>query len=243
MITDQMLLAMRVFLSLMLVILLSAGRTWAQYPFERFHQLRFDTTSFIADSVSADYRRFSATYKTHRIIIEQDADYVTTIRIYNAARLIGTFTDDIGPLDICLEGQLNVADVNGDGFRDFKITAYNNGSGLAGSYERKIYLFGSAEGFQKCSYLDFFSFPEVDMNGDKNYEIIGCYLARTNGHSYWTFDLYNYVGGRLINVSARYRYPIMVQYLNRDNFTVTKHFTRAEMRKFSQPRPGGAFPD
>lgn len=104
----------------------------------------------------------------------------------------------------------------------------------AASRTKKLYLITSGGKWTKFSYTDFANFPEIDIDQDGNYELIGCYLVKVNGHSYWTFDLYNLIEGRLVNVSDRFGYPIMGQYLNRENYQITKHFTREQMKKFSK---------
>lgn len=211
----------------------------AQYPFEKFKKINFKNILFKSDSISSETFRYSAQVNQYSVVLQEiNGREGTGISIYKSGKLLQEFTEDIGMLKIVLAEDLQAGDINGDGYQDIKIRMYNNGSGLAGSYETKIYLFGSSTGFTKLSFMDYFSFTEVDLDGDGNYEIIGCNLVNYKNHNYWTFDLYNYVAGKFLNVGCKYQYPIMIQYLNRDNYEITRKISRAKMKEFSSKQPG-----
>ena len=133
-----------------------------------------------------------------------------------------------------------IADFNGDGKKDFKIVCYYMGSGLASLNIRIIYFFqkGNKE-FTKISFDDKIgeNTTERDLNGDGNFEIITMTLQNHKNHNYWLFNLYNFVKNDLVCVNRKMNYPIMVQYLFRDNYKVTKKMTRKEMKKYELKKP------
>ena len=79
--------------------------------------------------------------------------------------------------------------------------------------------------------------PERDFNGDGVYEIITMTLKGYENHNYWTFNIYNMVNGRLENRNKTYGYPIMIQYLFRDNFKITNKITNEKMKTFGDVKP------
>ena len=85
--------------------------------------------------------------------------------------------------------------------------------------------------------MDFFENKERDLNGDGIFEIIGqSYLSYKN-HAYWVFDLYNYKNGQLVNVSRKFNYPVLVQYLYNENYQITNNITRNKMKQFAVKLP------
>jgi len=133
-----------------------------------------------------------------------------------------------------------IADFNGDGKKDFKIVCYYMGSGLASLNVRVIYFFQKTnKEFTKISFDDKIgeNMTERDLNGDGNFEIITMTLQNHKNHNYWLFNLYNFVNGNLVCVNNKMNYPIMVQYLYKDNYNVTKKLTRKEMKKYEFKKP------
>ncbi|MFD0989679.1 hypothetical protein ACFQ1R_06195 [Mariniflexile jejuense] len=133
-----------------------------------------------------------------------------------------------------------VADYNGDGKKDFKIVCYYMGLGLASLNVRVIYFFQNEnKSFTKVSFDDKIgeNTTERDLNGDGNFEIITMTLQNHKNHNYWLFNLYNFVNGNLICVNNKLNYPIMVQYVFKDNYQVTKKLTRKEMKKYELKKP------
>jgi hypothetical protein len=78
---------------------------------------------------------------------------------------------------------------------------------------------------------------ERDLNGDGNFEIITMTIQNHKSHNYWLFNLYNFVNGNLVCVNDKMNYPIMVQYLFKDNYKVTTKLTRKEMKKYELKKP------
>ena len=56
-------------------------------------------------------------------------------------------------------------------------------------------------------------------------------------HSYWLYNLFDYNSTGLVNVNAKYDYPIMIQFLYRENYKITDKITRLKMKDFTLPLP------
>lgn len=133
-----------------------------------------------------------------------------------------------------------IADFNGDGKKDFKVVCYHMGCGLASLNVRVIYFFQKEnKEFTKISFDDKIgeNMTERDLDGDGNFEIITMTLQNHKNHNYWLFNLYNFSNGNLVCVNSKVNYPIMVQYLFKENYKVTKKLTRKEMRKYELKKP------
>lgn len=135
---------------------------------------------------------------------------------------------------------VRTADFNGDGLTDIKLICAYMGCGLAAMNVRVIYLFQQVDmKFIKISFDDmmYTNMQERDFNGDENFEIITTSLNTYKSHNFWTFNLFNLKNGNLISVNTIEDYPIMIQYLNRDNYEVTNKLSRMEMKKYSRKLP------
>jgi len=138
-----------------------------------------------------------------------------------------------------MEG-LYIADFNGDGKKDFKIVCYYMGSGTASMNIRVIYFIQKSNNrFTKLSFDDKSggNMVERDFDGDGNFEIITTTLQSHKNHNFWLFNLYNFVKGNLVCVNKKMNYPIMIQYLYKENYKVTKKLTRKEMKKYELIKP------
>jgi len=135
---------------------------------------------------------------------------------------------------------LRLADLNGDGLQDIKIISAYMGNGTAALNVRVIYLFQQPDNsFKKISFADKMSNnrQERDFDGDGNFEIVTMSLIGHEDHSYWLFNLFNYKDGALLNVNIKDNYPIMVQFLYRDNYTITNKISREKMKTFTLTLP------
>jgi hypothetical protein len=139
-----------------------------------------------------------------------------------------------------------IADFNRDGKKDIKIISYYMGSGIASLNARVIYFFQKeSKEFTKISFDDKIgaNFFERDLNGDGNFEIITMTLQNHKDHNYWLFNLYNFLNGDLVCVNNKMNYPIMVQYLFKDNYKLTTKIGRKEMKKYELKKPIGLLID
>ena len=135
-----------------------------------------------------------------------------------------------------------IADFNGDGKKDFKIVCFYMGNGLASMNVRVMYFFQKKNNeFTKISFDDKMNENQIerDINGDGNFEIITMTLQDHINHNYWLFNVYNFVNDDLKCMNDKLNYPIMIQYLNRDNYKISTKLTRQEMKKYQLKKPEG----
>jgi len=166
----------------------------------------------------------------------------SSIRIYRNKKQIQKFFEPMGFSQENMFEPVRIADINGDNLSDLKILIPYMGNGTASLNVRVIYLFQRPDGnFIKVSFDDKMSEnrPERDFDGDKNYEIITMTLTSYENHSYWLYNLYNSDSIGLINVNMKDDYPIMIQFLNRENFQITDKISKQKMKDFALPLPEG----
>jgi len=164
------------------------------------------------------------------------------IRIYRNNKQIQKLYEpySIGDNTFRLIDTLYVADINNDGLLDLKILSWYAGCGLASENERVIYLFQNKDNtFTKLSYIDMMASDRIekDFDNDGNFEIITKSIDSYANHSYWVFNIYNYQDGKLVCVNQKYNYPIMIQYLNKDNYKITNKISRQKMKEFEKKTP------
>ncbi|MDT3405546.1 hypothetical protein [Mucilaginibacter terrae] len=215
---------------------------FAQYPFEKHPPIKYQTAKFnkIPGRKNND-NIWTAKYQNYRVeLLEIRLEDSTNVVLYFKNKAILKLKEGVDINDIALyDTQLYIANIDNNGFPDFKIIIYNNGSGLAGSLEHKIFLFNHGKNrFQNISFMDFFANTERDFNGDGKFEIIGqSYLSYQN-HAYWVFDLYNYKKGKLVNVGKRFNYPILTRFLaSKESYSITHNMSRKQMKQFSHAFP------
>jgi hypothetical protein len=239
---------------LILVISLFSLLSFGQYPFEKYQSPNYLEYN---DRKLYDWSETKHTVN-HTITIEQFYDNNDTLTIQ-----LTTFTDDIDKASVIRifrnktqiqkmtvnmffnqsntsVNPIRVADINGDGLRDLKIIVPFMGNGLAALNVEVIYLFQTGEGkFIKISYADMMidNRPERDLDSDGNFEIITMNLNSYESHNYWTFNLFEYKDEELKNANQKDDYPIMIQYLFRDNYEITNNISREKMKGFELKLP------
>jgi len=225
----------------------------AQYPFETFSSIKFEkyyqispTTNFSHIDTKGQYtikitnffnNNDSITLQfAHTENVDEDSSYLTLFR--NGIKI----TNFIDNLLFHYIDTVFVADINGDKLKDIKIIIPYNGCGIAAMNVKIIYLFQNPN--NKFTYISFDDKIgnerlERDFDNDGNYEIITMDLLQYQSHSYWIFNLFCFINNDLINVNNKFNYPIMIQYLNRDNFEITNKISRLKMKKFQIKMPNG----
>lgn len=168
-------------------------------------------------------------------------DNTSIIRLFRNKTQIQKMTEHMffSTLNIGHE-PIHVTDINGDGLKDFKIIVPYMGNGVAALNVKVIYFFQTKDQkFIKVSYSDKMSENrlERDFDGDGNFEIVTMNLNGYENHNYWTFNIFEYKGGELINANYKDNYPIMVQFLYRKNHKITDKINREEMKKFALQFP------
>lgn len=238
------------------ILLLLAVSCWsyAQYPYEKFPAPEYE-----------EYRNWelydwTETKQTvnHTLAIDQffengdtliiqltsftsNWDNPSMIRIFRNKEQIQKLAEQMffSTLNTGFE-PIYIADINGDGLKDIKIITPSMGCGIAGLNVKVIYLFQTEDSkFNKVSFTDKMigNRAERDFDSDGKYEIITMSLNGHENHNYWTFNIFEYNGDQLINANYKDNYPIMVQFLYRENFQITDKINRAKMKEFEQELP------
>lgn len=239
------------FLICALLVLISFTSN-AQYPFEKNRVITYTEVIFKKGNPKKGYSTmFFANYKNYRLELTGKWININEDRskffLFYKNKLIKTGWSYIDDNMLRQLEPLYIADINGDGLSDFKIAAANDASGLAGSRVTKIFLFAQDKShFKMISFGDFYghSNKEYDFNNDGNYEILGQNYVSYKNHGYWSFDLYNYKNGTLVNVSSKYGYPIMTPFsYSKVDYNVTNRISKKRMKQFSLKLPDLYTPD
>ena len=219
----------------------------AQYDFEKFPAIKYKTYDWktIELENKVNHILLIPEFFKNRKTLNIDLTYFiepaknSEIKVWGFSSKIVTFQEDIPFTPIGLDS-LRIADINGDGLKDLKISSYYMGNGLASLNIRIVYLFQQIDGnFLKTSYDDKMGDNRVerDFDNDRNFEIITMTLQNHKNHNYWLFNIYNFLYGKLVNVNSKANYPIMVQFLEKETFKTTTNLSRKEMKKYEIPFP------
>lgn len=221
-----------------------------QYPFEKYPTVKFteykdwkvynktDKIDFTLTIPNFFPNRDSLTIQLTSFDAKWDSSYIRIFR--NKKQIQKTFepmffTDMNVP-----HTSIRTLDVNGDNQTDIKLLIPYMGNGLAALNERVIYLFQKSDGlFTKISYMDKMGvhITERDFDNDKKFEILTMTLKGHENHNYWTFNVYNFKDGELVNQNERFEYPIMIQFLFKDNHKVTDKISAQKMKTFGDNKP------
>ncbi|WP_333599484.1 hypothetical protein [Flavobacterium sp.] len=245
-------------LPLCLLVLLFSLQAMAQYPFEKHPAIKAKVypTGYVIDRQGKkdlyNYdinhyitipRFFGGTERARLTVTPPDTSGVATIKIHRGTgkrkRLMGLY--HFG--DFATIERFYVADYNQDGLPDIKFILPFFGCGAFNYYCPVVYFLQNRDGslsqvsFSDLLLYDYQNRPERDLDGDGVYEIVVCSFQNYKKHNYLLFDLYHLQGNKLVNVNSKFNYPIMVQLLYKDNYKITKHLTRKQMRQFSRKLP------
>ena len=234
---------------ILIILLFSTLIVRAQYSFEKYPAIKFkeykrwktedsiETKKFISriNSVSKFYNKSSSL--TLKLTVFDSLEY-TELKIYRNNKEIQKFIEK-RMSTISEPSSVYVEDINGDGLKDLKFLIPNYGCGNYNYYCDVFYLFQNKNGtFLKISYSDIFieyiNRLERDFNNDGKYEIITQTFENYKKHNYWSFNIYNLINGKFINVNYLINYPIMVPL---DSYKITKKISREKMKKFQRKSP------
>jgi hypothetical protein len=216
----------------------------AQYPFEKFKSPKYQTINFSKNS-SANQTTYSKTVTSFFLdktdlklkIISNFENPTQAIILLEHHKKTSRFTEQIIVQDL---DNFLVAEMNSDGKKDIKIINSYMGNGLAALNVRVIYFFQNKnKGFTKISFDDMMigNRLERDLNSDGNFEIITMRLQNHKNHNYWVFNAYNLENNTLKCLSQKVNFPMMVQYLNVNNFKPTNKISKKEMLKYQLKTP------
>ncbi|MBF6640424.1 hypothetical protein IVB69_02915 [Flavobacterium sp. J49] len=220
-----------------------------QYDFEKYPAVKFKAYSNWKINDAKEKVEFTQTissfYKNGESLTIQLTSFKehwfenSIIKLSKKDLEIKQFKENMGFNPIAID-TIRVADFNGDGLKDLKIIAPYMGNGTASMNVKVIYLFQQVnQGFIKISFDDkqYENRVERDLNGDGNYEIITMQLIGYENHSYWNFNLFNFISGKLVNVNTKHNYPILVQFLEKENYKITGKISRKKMKSFALKLP------
>lgn len=161
------------------------------------------------------------------------------IYIYKDKKVIFTYISDL-PVSSSNLMKFGISDIDGNGFKDIALEISYMGNGTASLNVKNIFLFQNRDSaFKVIAFKDksFGSWNIFDINEDKNFEIFSQHFQDHKHHNYFLFNAYRYNGDQLINVNDEINYPIMVQYLYKPNYKITKNLSRNAMKKYSIEDP------
>jgi hypothetical protein len=241
---------MKKLLLIFILTISTLARGQGQYPFEKYQTIEIiefkdwkiykktDRIHFTLSIPSFFTNRDTLTIQLTSFQSKWDSSYVKLFRNKKQIQKIFEpmfFSDMNVPHTAAL-----TMDVDGDKLIDVKLCFPYMGNGLAALNERVIYLFQRSDGlFTKVSFMDKMGvhMTERDFDNDNNFEILTMTLNGYENHSYWTFNIYNFKNGELINQNERFDYPIMIQFLFRDNYKVTDKISPQKMKTFGVEKP------
>ncbi len=225
-------------LNLFLIVTLTVN---AQYSFEKFEAVKTQKFTF-KDEFKGYYEMNMPNFFNDGAALKLNFSYKndedsTTIKLYRNNKIIKVFD---GKILIHFLDKIYVADINGDGLKDIKLIIPYGGCGIASLFKNVLYLFQKLNNdFTLISFDDMIEKDrtERDFDNDGNYEIITMNMNSYKNHNYWTFNVYSFLDDALVNVNSKYSYPIMIQYLSRENYSVTKNLTQEQMKSFEKKLP------
>lgn len=222
---------------------------FGQYDFEKYPAINYQTysqwkiTETSENAVSSlnipNFYKNGESLKLELTSSKKNWFENSIIKIYRNNQMEHNFHENMGFNPIAMDS-VRVADINGDGLSDIKILVPYMGNGTAAMNVKVIYFFQqNNQRFIKVSFDDKQSEnrSERDFNGDGNYEIITMQLISIENHSYWNFNLFNFSKGEIVNVNSQHDYPILVQFLEKENFKITNRIPRQKMKQFALKRP------
>ena len=124
------------------------------------------------------------------------------------------------------------ADLDNDGRNDFIVIYASRAPGLGGCQNRvEIYLTKQSGGFGKISYYAFDAGIEDFIGPDKEgrYKVIITGFYQGGRHNYFTYNVYEFKGYRLVNADAKVKgFPKFVWYSNKPNDKNAGRLTQKE---------------
>ncbi|WP_034237587.1 hypothetical protein [Aquimarina atlantica] len=236
------------------LFILTTYLTFGQYPFEKYPSPTYlEYKDWKLYDWTTKKQSINSTLKIDQFFDNKDAltiqltsftsngDNPSVIRVFRNKTQVQKITEQMffSSLNIGHE-PIRVVDINGDGLKDLKIIVPYMGNGIAELNVRVIYLFQTKDQkFIKISFTDMMDGNRVerDFDGNGNFEIITMNLTGYERHNYWVFNIFEYNESQLKCFNNKENYPIMIQFLNRDNYEITDKIDREKMKEFAIQLP------
>jgi len=221
---------------LILLFALVTIETYTQVHFTKYKPAKYKTVAIQGGSLLADSTLFDVidlnkipTLDGIKIYLKHIKDDSSVMLIYKKSKLVQTIAF---PFWFWLiENDCFVADLDNNKKADIKLTIEGGGSGLAGELAHKIYLFNYGSKFKVLTFFDYSHEKEYDLNNDGVFEILSCNHVFNGGHSYWVYNAFNFVNGRLKNVSKMLGYPLWTKHLNNSSNIVATNISKKDRIK------------
>jgi len=218
-------------LSASLIFLFATLVTNSQIHFSKFKSIKYNVVPIQAGSLSDDSTKFDIidfskikNLRDIKIYLRHVKGDSSIILIYKKNKLIQT----IGiPFWLWLfENDCYVPDFDNNKKSDIKFTIQGGGAGLAGELAYKIYLFNYGNKFKLLAFFDFSHEKEYDLNNDGVFEILSRNHVFYGGHSYWVYNTFNFLNGRLENNSKKFGYPLWTKDLFKSSDKIATNIPR-----------------
>jgi hypothetical protein len=225
---------------------------FGQYPFEKYPAIKYkEYKDWKVSDKSGKENKYEFTLTIPKFFDKKDALTIklisftskldsSYITVFRNKEEINNFFEPMSFFPTNLFEPLRLADINGDHSTDLKLVVPYMGNGTASLNVRVIYLFQQkSKKFTKISYFDKMdeNRTERDFDNDGNYEIITMTLLGYKNHSYWLFNLFNWKNEDLCSANQKNNYPILIQFLYRNNYKITNKVTRQETKELAHKKP------
>lgn len=225
-----------------IILLLVVFTSTAQQHFWQFKSIVYKNIpvkmEFTSDSTVSGEIILSKK-ENYKIRFNQPSPDSTILLVYKAGKNIQRL---VLPYPTWLIGQTAyMADINNDKRQDLKFFIYGTGTGLAAETCTKVYLFNTGNGFKLLSFFDYSSEKEYDLDNDGVYEILGRNHVYKDEHSYWVYNVFDFDGTTLVNVSKKFNYPLWTKHLIKTDKTVANNINYDERIKEYRPVPDSMF--
>lgn len=132
------------------------------------------------------------------------------------------------------------ADLDGNGLYDYIVFYSYHGNSLASLASRVEIFLAKKEGtYNKISYENQDSGLEdfVDLNNDGKHEVIITDLRIVDGHTYFTYNVYEFKEYRLVNADAKFKgFPKFIWYTFKSNDKDTTRLTKEERALYTKEK-------
>lgn len=230
---------------------------FCQYDFEKFKRIKFerefeDFNNWVLEKKDVEglfpehlLKGISNFFndKSHLyfeiIPLSKESESSSKIYIYKNKKIISSYNSEL-PISSINLMNFGIADFDGNGYKDIALKISYMGNGTASLNVKNIFLYQTSDSeFKVIDFNDkgYGLWYIHDINKDKNFEIFTKHLTNHAGHSYFLFNTYRFNGEKLINVNDEINYPIMVQFLYKENYKTTKNLSRNSMKKYSIEDP------